>query len=119
MLFSCYKNDDNLWDIRPCSGALEGEVVAVAEGVNMKNVTPVGQTLVGQMKATWGTTLSEVVYHDVETLRGLNLNGKFDMSPQQKAWFDFDGLHVNMQHAVRSVKLLVAMGQSIWLKGQA
>ena len=118
MLFAVKKNNSGEgWIIVPTSGRFEGAVVATAEGVNMKGVKTVGKTLVGTLKAMWGATLNEDVYPDMETLRSLCLGRSFNMSPQERLWFDYDGLHDSVNHVVRSVDMVVLFGDNIFGKG--
>ena len=118
MLCLIQKNNQGSWNIVPQSGVFEGVVVATAEGVNLKGVKSVAQTLVGTVNAVWGLTiLSDAVYEDVETLRTLRIGKSFDMSPQEKLWFDYDGLHDSVNHVVRSGAAVVAFGSSVFGKG--
>jgi hypothetical protein len=117
---SAYMNDSGVWSLTPTNGPFEGQVVALAEGMNMRNVKVEGRTLVGAVKAVWGATvLVPEVYDHAETFRALSLNGHFEASEaaNTKLWFDYDGLHDSVRHVVRGVQSVVAVGAAIFGKG--
>ncbi len=118
MRFAIQKTKNETWNVIPTSGALEGVPVAEVEGVNLKGVSFVGRTIIGSIKALWGATiLIEDVYADHDMLRSLALGGKFDMSPEEVLWTDFDGWHDTVNHVVRTAKAVVAIGPATYAKG--
>lgn len=118
MDFCISKNKENNWNITPLSGALEGQVVAVAEGVNLQACKFSGKTVLGTIKALWGATvLIEGVYSDMETLHGLHLGGCFDTNVTERLAMDYDGLLDRTNKVMSGAKKVLVIGGQIYVKG--
>lgn len=102
------------WAITPCTGPLEGLVVARAEGVDMGAAHVVARSFVGTIKALWGATLSDV---DDETLAALGLGRIFNMDADTPLHVDYDGVYDASFGAVKFVQKLVVFGEKITAKG--
>lgn len=112
------ENNENNWNITPLSGVLEGQIVAVAEGINLQVCKFSGKTVLGTIKALWGATvLIEDVYSDMETLRGLHLGGCFDTNVTERLTMDYDGLLDRTNKVMSGAKKVLAIGGQIYAKG--
>lgn len=119
MKFTLSKNrEQDVWNIRPNSGAFESVLVATAEQINLKQVTFEGRTLVGTIRAMWGITiLCEDVYNDPATLRGLGLGGVFDSMLKESMTEDYDGFFDSDNKLCKSAKWVLVTRDEIYVRG--
>ena len=74
--------------------------------------------MVGSIKAVWGITLlSDAIYDDMETLRGLSLRGKFRSQLQQRLVQDYDGFLDSAKKLCRAARRVAAYGETIYARG--
>lgn len=82
------KNDE--WLIAPLTGNMQDQIVAVAEGVSLANVTLLNDgTMTGDVVAVWGATIPERTYDHPEILRNLGINKTFDNRAVTHICFDY------------------------------
>lgn len=76
--FQVSKCADQKWSIKSLDGALQGQVVAVVEGVVLKDaiLTPKGD-VVGAIDAIWGAEITDAAFDDMATVLALGLNRAF------------------------------------------
>lgn len=119
MQFSLSKNrEQEVWNIRPNTGAFESVLVATAEHVNLKQVVFEGKTMIGTIKALWGVTiLCEDVYNDPRTLRALCLGDVFDTVLEESLILDYDGYLDSNKKVCRAANRVYANGQRIFARG--
>lgn len=77
MRFEIQKLNEKLWSVKPLEGRLEGEVVALVEGVTLRDVDLMPRWLEGTIQAVWGATLHETAYDDLDVIAGLRINWPF------------------------------------------
>lgn len=117
MQFRIYQNDAATWGIAPTSGRFEGQVIATAEGVNLKGVKFSARSAIGTIKALWGASIAlSEVYDDPYTLRALRLGRSFDVDLEEKLVPDFDGFLDTANHLCRTARRIVAIGTSMYAK---
>jgi hypothetical protein len=109
-----HKNDE--WLIAPMMGNMQDQIVAVAEGVSLANVTLFNDgTLTGDVVAVWGATIDERAYNYPEIIRGLGINKTFDNRAPTHLCFDYcKGWTKRASGAiVKQAKLVTCFGASI------
>lgn len=118
MIFTLSKNSQGSWNIRPNFGRFEGQLIATAEAVEATAVTFEGRTIVGSIRAVWGMTmLSDAIYDDKETLRGLSLRGAFSPQLQQRLVQDYDGFMDSGKKLCKAARRVAAFGETIYARG--
>lgn len=118
MQVAIWKTARETWFITPTSGRFSGVAVAEVEGVTLVGAVSSGKTLIGAVKALWGTTiLAEGIYEDQETRRAMALNGVFPQQFGERMRLDYDGLRNLADEAVKRVASLVAIKDHIYGKG--
>lgn len=91
MKFVVEKNSEKSWSITPSTGSLAGECVATAEMIEMQDVDLIGQRVIGAIKATWGLTIGDDTYHDLETLRAIGIGKAFKGRSEKPVMLSRDG----------------------------
>lgn len=80
--------DSGAWLITPLSGNFNGKVVAIADGISMRNVTFEGPIIFGEACAVHGLMpIDDMLFNDPATVKGLGLGHSFNMR-------DGDSLHI-------------------------
>lgn len=106
------------WDLRPTSGPFNGVLIAKAERLSLKQVSFMGKTMVGVVKALWGATiLCEQIYDDVPTIRALGLTGVFDQTVGEPLVLDYDGYIRSIRTKAKNAQRVVVLGDTIYAKG--
>ena len=68
------------WLLTPQSGKFCGKVVAIADGISMRNVTFEGAYIYGEARAVYGLMpMGGLIFLDPDTIKGLGLGGNFNM----------------------------------------
>ena len=118
MTFTLSKNNRGVWNIRPNFGRFAGQLIATAEAVEAAAVRFEGRTMVGSIQAVWGMTLlSDAIYDDKETLRGLSLRGAFSPQLQQRLVQDYDGFLDSGKKLCKAARRVAAFGETIYARG--
>jgi len=120
MEFCITKNYNNTWDISPVSGPLAGEVIAVADGLNLAGARFTQREIVATIKAAWGISIMYEDFDiDVQTLRGLGVGKCFDMRPDQEVVPDSDGFKDKFTlRILQGAKRVMILGATICTMGQ-
>lgn len=114
MRFTFTKNNEE-WHVVPMSGVLEGRVVAHVDGACLRDVQFVAKTIEGSIKALWGVTIVDLdVYEDIETLKALNLGGRFDVDVEYPLVSDFDGFYDRSNRKCLGARRVLLMGPSVF-----
>lgn len=111
------RRTENEWEIKPCSGVFEDEVVGKADGVCIRDAVFSNKVICGDLTAVWGLTLNPDVYSDVHTLRGLKIGKSFDTRPSRKTVEDYDGYLFAPGRPSRSADRVMVMGAEVYVKG--
>lgn len=118
MTFTLSKNNQGVWNIRPNFGRFAGQLIATAEAIEAAAVRFEGRTMVGSIQAVWGMTLlSDAIYDDKETLRGLSLRGAFSPQLQQRLVQDYDGFLDSGKKLCKAARRVAAFGETIYARG--
>ena len=120
MQFFAQKNNKQTWNLIPTCGAFAGQVVAEAEGVNMKHASFTEEgAVVGTIKALWGVAvLLDDIYDELDTIRSLRIGHNFNMNADDRLVSDSDGVkHSYNLRLLHGAKQLVLMGKALYAKG--
>ena len=77
MICEVIQNEYNEWEVQPVSGLFRGQVIAVCEGISLRDVRVVEGVIQGKPWAVWGAVLNDDITTSKETLEGLGIGRAF------------------------------------------
>lgn len=118
MKITVSRTKDETWALRLTSGMFEDVLIATAEGLCLREVVFQGRTMVGVIKALWGTTvLCGDIYDHAPTIRALGLRGVFYQTLGEPLDLDYDGYIRSSRTPASTAQRVVVIGNTIYGEG--